>query len=100
MAAIFVATKANQATFLPALLVASYVNENDPNAHVAIHLQDVNTLKSGDNATVNLESVKKQSSSGSESVITQLIQAFHVLQTKHTDFVSYRYHGEFFDHGN
>ena len=91
MTSIYIATKANQATILPAILVATYVNESDPNASISIHLQDLDVLKSGDDATVRLDSGSTIASYGSETIILKLIAAHHVLQSKHADLVSCQY---------
>lgn len=55
MATLTVAGKASQATTFPAFLVASYANESDPNAKIALHVEDVDKLPNDDGAVVELK---------------------------------------------
>lgn len=50
MTTLSIASKANQATTLPALLVASYANQSDPNVSIALKFEEVETLDSGDSS--------------------------------------------------
>ena len=83
-----IASKANQATTLPALLVAQYAKEADPNASININFDEVEALKTGDKATVELAIGNGPSSYGSENVINELTNAYPFLQCKHVDSVS------------
>ncbi len=87
MATLAIASKANQATILPALLVASYVNESDPNASITIKFEDVETLQSGNGAAVELVLEKDSSTYGSDQVIGKLLEIYSFLQTKYENLV-------------
>lgn len=85
MATLSIASKANHATTLPALLVASYLNEADPNVKLNIKIEDVAKLSSG--ASVELESATDATVSGSQAVIAQLTKEYKFLQSKSQDLV-------------
>ena len=87
MTTLNIASKANQATTLPALLVAQYTKESDPNASININFDEVEALKTGDKATVELVIGNGTSSYGSEYVISELMSAYPFLQEKHVDSV-------------
>ena len=87
MTTLNIASKANQATTLPALLVAQCAKESDPNASININFDEVEALKTGDKATVELVIGNGSSSYGSEHVISELISAYPFLQGKHVDSV-------------
>ena len=87
MATLTVASKANQATTLPAVLVASYANELDPNASVTIKFEEVDGVKCGDGASVQLVFENSPPVYGSEKAIEQLFETYLVLQGKHQNSV-------------
>lgn len=87
MATLNIASKANQATTFPALLVAHYSKEADPNSSVNVNFLEVNTLKAGDNATVEIAVGSGTSVYGSEKVIDVLVKAFPFLQGKNDTLV-------------
>ena len=87
MTTLNIASKANQATTIPALLVAQYAKEADPNASININFDEVEALKTGDKATVELVIGNGTSSYGSEHVISELMAAYPFLQGKHVDAV-------------
>ena len=87
MTTLNVASKANQATTIPALLVAQYAKEADPNASINIKFDEVEAFKTGDKATVELAVGNGTSSYGSEHVISELMSAYPFLQGKHMDSV-------------
>lgn len=87
MATLNVASKANQATTLPALLVASCANESDPKASIIVKFDEVDTLKSGDGATVELILDDDSPTYGSEKVIENILAAYPFLQGKHDNLV-------------
>ena len=91
MTTIYAATKANQATFLPPVLVATYVNESDPDAALIIDLKDVDVLKDGVDSIVRLDIGSNVSSYGSENIILKLIETYSILQSRYTDLVSHQY---------
>ncbi len=87
MTTLNIASKANQATTIPALLVAQYAKEADPNASININFEEVEALKTGEKAAVELTIGNGTSSYGSEHVISELISAYPFLQGKHVDSV-------------
>ena len=82
MATLNVASKANQATTFPALLVAHYAKEADPNSSININFEEVDTLKAQDKATVEVILGSGTSTYGSEKVIDVLVKAYPFLQGK------------------
>lgn len=87
MATLNIASKANQATTLPALLIASYATESDPTASITVKFDEVDTLRSGDGATVELILEDDSPSYGSEKVIENILVAYPFLQGKHENLV-------------
>ena len=87
MATLSIASKANQATTFPALLVAHYAREADPNSSVKVNFQEVNTLKAGDNAAVEIAVGNGTSAYSSEKAIDVLIEAFPFLHGKNDTLV-------------
>jgi len=83
-----IASKANQAGTLPALLIANYVNQCDSNAAIEIHFEDIDSLKSDDKSSVELVQGNSASTDGCESVINELLSTFSFLQGNHADLVS------------
>ena len=92
MAHLTVASKANQATTLPALLVASYANQTDPNVSINIKIEDLDKLDSGDGASVELVLKNESPKHGSEQVVGELIGTYRFLQGKHEDSVGTQLH--------
>lgn len=88
MSTLNVASKADQAATLPAVLVAQYAKECDPNASINIKFEEVETLKSGDGANVELIIGSGTSIYGFEQVIRRLIETFPYLQGKNDKAVS------------
>ena len=80
MATLTIASNANQATTFPALLVAYYAKEADPNSSININFEEVGKLKSGDNATVEIVVGSGTSTYGSKDVIVGLVEACPFLQ--------------------
>ena len=87
MATLNIASKANQATTFPALLVAQYAKEADPNSSINVNFEELDTLKAGGNATVDVIVGSGTSTYGSEKVIDVLVQAYPFLQGKHDSLV-------------
>ena len=87
MATLNIASKANQATTVPALVVAQYVKEADPNASISINFEEVEELRSGDKAAVELI-VGSASSYGFEHAIGGLVEAYPYLRGKNEKNVS------------
>ena len=87
MTTLNIASKANQASTLPALLIATYVNESDSNATININIEDVDILKSSDKASVELVQGSSASKYGCENVISELLSTYSFLQGKHMDLV-------------
>lgn len=88
MTTLNIASKANQATTIPALLIATYAKESDSNATVKVNFEDVDILKSGDKASVELVQGSSASTYGCENVVGELLSTFPFLQGKHVDLVS------------
>ena len=88
MATLTIASKANQATFLPALLVATRANELDTNTALTIRFEEVDTLKAGGGATAELTLGSGIPTYGSENIIAKLVNAYPFLQGKHENLVS------------
>ena len=89
MATLNIASKANQATTFPALMVAHYAKEADPNSSINVNFEEVDTLKAADNATVEVVVGTGTSTYGSENVIDSLVEAYPFLQGKHDTLVSH-----------
>lgn len=87
MGSLNIASKANQATTLSALLVTSYANESDPNAEIAIKFDEVVALKAGDGASVELILGNDPPIYGSEKVIEKLVTAYSSVQAQHENLV-------------
>lgn len=87
MAALTVASKANQATTLPALLVAQYAKESDPNARIDIKFKDVEILLSAEQSGLELVFTGKPPVSSSLQVIRGLLQTFTFWQGKNEDSI-------------
>ena len=85
MATLNIASKANQATTIPALLVASYVKESSQPTSVNVNFKEVDALKSGEEASVEL--VVGKSVYGSENAIQSLIETYPFLQGKNDSAV-------------
>ena len=87
MATLNIASKANQATIFPALLVAHYAKEADPNSSINVNFEEVDTLKAGGDATVEIVVGSETSKHGSEKVIDGLVEAYPSLQGKYDALV-------------
>ncbi|MCJ1370026.1 hypothetical protein MMC20_001238 [Loxospora ochrophaea] len=87
MATLTIASKANQATFLPALLVATRANELDTNTALTIRFEEVDTLKAGGGATAELTLGSGIPTYGSENIIAKLVNAYPFLQGKHENLI-------------
>ena len=88
MVALKIATKANQASTLPALLVADYTTKCDPNVSLEVTFENTDTLKSGDNAPVELTLGNSVSTFGCERAIDELNSAHPFLLGKKENIVS------------
>lgn len=88
MATLNIATRANQASTLPVLLVAQYAKECDQKVSIKVNFEDVNTLKSGDNASVELIERSGVSSFGYVRAIHGLISMHPLLQGRNENIVS------------
>ena len=87
MATLNIASKANQATTFPALMVAHYAKEADPNSSINVNFEEAETLKAGDSATVEFMVGSGTSKYGCENVIDGLVEAYPFLQGKHDTVV-------------
>ena len=82
-----IASKANQATTLPVLLVASLVNESNSKAAIILKFEEVEVLGSSDSA-VNLVIGDGSPIHGSSNCLETLIQEYPFLSGKHDAHVS------------
>ena len=89
MATLNIASKANQAKFLPALLIAAYATESEPNASIRIKFQEIDTLKSGDETAAELILGSDSPIYDSEKIITKLVETYPFLQGKNESLVSH-----------
>ena len=87
MATLNIASKANQAKSVPALLVAARINEVDPNSSININFQDADTLQSGDGEAVELILGTDNPVYGPEQVIARLMQAYPLIPGKDENLV-------------
>ena len=87
MATLNIASKANQASSLPALLVTSYAKESDSNASIEINLEDVDVLRSSDKASAELIRGNLPSVYNGEDIINELLSFYPFLQGKHAELV-------------
>ena len=88
MTTLTIASKANQATTFPALLVAHNAKEADPKTSITVNFEEVDTLKAEDKPTVEIVVGSGTSTYGSEKVIDVLIEAYPFLQGKNSPLVS------------
>jgi len=88
MSTLNIASKANQATTLPAALVAQYAKESDPNASINVNFEEEEALRSGDQAAVELVVASGTSTYGPVQVICCLIETYPFLQGKNEKVVS------------
>lgn len=91
MATFNIASKANQAKSVPALLVAARVNDLDPNASININFQDAESLMSGGGEAVELILGTESPVYGSEKAIASLLQVYPILQGKDESLVTFYY---------
>ncbi len=82
-----IASKANQATTFPALLVASYLKETDKNSAWNIEFEEVESFKTDDTASVELTVDNSAPVHGSENAIYKLIETFSFLRGKNKSLV-------------
>ena len=92
MATLTVASKANQASTLPALLVATFAKESDPNVSMNVNFEDVDVLKSDSLASVELTRENLSSVYSCEKVINELLSFYPFLQGKTTKLVRIQDH--------
>jgi len=74
MSRLLVASKANQSSTLPALLVAHYVNHIDPNSHIGVDIEDTD-------GTVILEDTDASNIEGAARIIQHCVQKYKALHT-------------------
>ena len=88
MVSLRIATKATQSLILPSLLVASWVNELDPEHVVELLFEDVATLPETKGAVMLLDCGENGSASGTIEVIEKLIAQYQVLPSRPLSDVS------------
>lgn len=82
-----IASKANQATSLPVLLVVSLVNEFNPKTAIILKFEEVEVLEASDSA-VELNVGDGSPIYGSTNCLENLIQEYPFLSGKHDAHVS------------
>ena len=87
MATLTIASKANQATTFPSLVVAHYVKESGKHTSLNVKFDEVETLKSGDDASVELILGSAGPKYGSEQIIGSMMEAFPFSQGKNDSLV-------------
>ena len=87
MASVVVASNANQATTLPAVLIAQYAAESDPNANIQIKHEEVDRLKAGDDAAIEVTIGTEPSKHGIKDVVESLFIAYPFLKGKNSVLV-------------
>lgn len=87
MAALTIASKANQAITLPALLIAEYTKASDPNAKIDIQFEDVEFLQNAEKSGLNLKISGRSSVHQSTQFIRELMRSFTFWRGKNDDVV-------------
>lgn len=87
MTTLNIASKASQAITLPAVLVATYANNSNTKTPITINYEDVNNLKTGDKALVELLCENESPVYGFELVIGKLLEAYPFLQGENENYV-------------
>ena len=83
-----VASKANQAITFPAVLVAHYIQELDPHVSLKTNFEEVDALKFGDAASIELMLGDGTSITGTDRVLQKFVQSYNFLQLKQQKLVS------------
>ncbi len=89
MAALTIASKVNQATTFPPLLIAYYAQESDQKSSININFEDAEILKSGEKSVIEFAVDGKESIYGAEQVTSHLVDIYPFLKGKHEKPVSY-----------
>ena len=90
MASVVVASKANQATTLPVVLIAQFAAESDPKANIQIKHEEIDRLKAGDDAAIEVTIGTEPSSYGSNDTIKALSVAYPFLKGKNSELVIFK----------
>ncbi|MCJ1275927.1 hypothetical protein MMC21_003732 [Puttea exsequens] len=88
MATLNIASRANQASTFPALLIAHHAKALDPNAATRVKFEDVDSLESANKAAIELVVDTGSAYYGSEKVIKGLVDAYTCLQSKNDGLVT------------
>lgn len=86
-----VATRANQASVLPVILVATSINEARPSPVISITYEDTALLHEGEKAVVQFTGVSGTPVYGTEKAIQELRQNFPFLTSKEGKLVNSPY---------
>ncbi|KAL8902481.1 MAG: hypothetical protein Q9207_004679 [Kuettlingeria erythrocarpa] len=87
MAALTIASKANQAITLPALLIVEYAKASDPNAKIDIQFEDVEILENAEKSGLDLKVSGRSSVYQSTQAIRELLRSFAFWRGKNDDVV-------------
>ena len=79
---LILAVKAPQSDLIPALLAATYVERSKPDATLSINFDDVNAVRSGGGAAVELTNVPDGTAAGGEQVLRKLLQIHPELKSR------------------
>lgn len=83
------ATKANQASLLPVLLVATSINEARPTPVINITYEEKAILEQSDKAVVQFTGISGTPVFGAVNAIQELLKDFPFLNSKDQKLVSY-----------
>ena len=86
MASLKIASKANQATTFPALLIANYAQILDSKVSIKVEFEEVEFLKNGDKAALELD-VGSGPTFGTKNVIHRLLHTHQSLKSKNPNLV-------------
>ena len=87
MAALIIASKANQATTLPTLLIAARANESDPNAKIDIKFEEADRLRDEGGATLKLAIGTNAPILGAEEIVALLVSNYVSLHEEQENLV-------------
>ena len=87
MASLKIASKANQATTFPALLIANYAQVLDPKISIEVEFEEVEYLKSGDKVALELVVESESSTFGTKDVTNRLVDTYQSLKGKNQNLV-------------
>ena len=82
MTTLNIASKANQAATFPALLVAAFARELNPNSNILIEFAESDSLENANKGIIELTSSSGQNAIGPGEVLSKLVDDQPLLQGK------------------